>query len=233
MGKYDLTLFTYTNSKCSDLHEAYFSRLNLYSNFKKFLTVCDTEVKNTKTFVYKNDEDFYLHMIGSLNEVSSEFLIYSQEDYILFDYVNTDIIYKYIDVMDSDKSISFIRLIQSGIGDDIKYYNDDLIEVDRKSMYYYSTQATIWRKSDLLNMFDISKPKSIRDEVKNSYHLRNMNKIGLCTKLKGNRVGGHFNSKVYPYIATALVQGKWNISEYDEELSKIFLEYSINKNERL
>ena len=31
----------------------------------------------------------------------------------------------------------------------------------------------------------------------------------------------HWDSKTYPYIATAIVKGKWNLSEYQSELGFI------------
>lgn len=138
----------------------------------------------------------------------------------------------YINIMNNDKSISFIRLIKSGINDDSNRYNDNLFYIDRNSHYFYSTQATIWRKSELLRLFKESKSISIRDEVRNSYFLMANGSIGLCAYLTGKKVGGHFNSYSYPYIATAIVQGKWNTLEYNDELSKLFQKYSIDKNKR-
>ena len=37
----------------------------------------------------------------------------------------------------------------------------------------------------------------------------------------------HYDSNVYPYIATALVRGKWNLSEYKNELGFILKENNI------
>ena len=42
----------------------------------------------------------------------------------------------------------------------------------------------------------------------------------------------HYDSSIYPYIATALVRGKWNITEYEEDLSGLIKNYNININER-
>ena len=38
----------------------------------------------------------------------------------------------------------------------------------------------------------------------------------------------HFDNPVYPYVATAIGKGKWNLSEYVAELSKVFSEYGID-----
>jgi hypothetical protein len=42
----------------------------------------------------------------------------------------------------------------------------------------------------------------------------------------------HYDSFVYPYVATAINKGKWNLNEYTEELNPIFEEYGINPFER-
>jgi hypothetical protein len=37
---------------------------------------------------------------------------------------------------------------------------------------------------------------------------------------------------VYPYIATAIIKGKWNLSEYPIELGDLLSEYKIDKSIR-
>ena len=99
-------------------------------------------------------------------------------------------------------------------------------------MYYYSTQATLWDKKQLLSMFRQSKAKSIRDESYNSTYLKNINAIGMCYSIRGEKIGGHYNSTIFPYIATGIVRGKWNTNEYSNELNTFFYEFDIDKNIR-
>ena len=42
----------------------------------------------------------------------------------------------------------------------------------------------------------------------------------------------HYDSLVFPYIATAINKGKWNYNEYQKELDELFTEYEINPFER-
>ena len=39
----------------------------------------------------------------------------------------------------------------------------------------------------------------------------------------------HCDSIIFPYISTAIVKGKWNESEYKNELNSVFTEFNINK----
>jgi hypothetical protein len=63
-----------------------------------------------------------------------------------------------------------------------------------------------------------------------------MNRIGMKGMYhydnEPKRGSNHFDTNVYPYIATALVKGKWIMSEYDEELSPILDKNNIDKNKR-
>jgi hypothetical protein len=229
----DLTLLTYTHSKTSDIHKAYFDRLSMYFNVNKHIVLCDKPLDYDVTMsVYDNDDAYYKQMLNGLEKVESEYVIYSQEDYILFDKVDVDKLSKLINLLDNDKNISFIRLIYSGINFAPVDYNNDLIYLKPDDEYYFSTQITIWRVKDLMEMFSKSKVSRVFDEPMNSKYLMELGKIGLCVKDKNNKVGGHYNSTIYPYIATAVVKGKWNYSEYAKELDLIFDTYKIDKNIR-
>ena len=81
-------------------------------------------------------------------------------------------------------------------------------------------------------MYNSSNVKMIFDESQNSVHLRAISARGLFSVKKGSRVGNHHNSWIYPYIATAVVKGKWNVAEYQKELDVLFNEYNINPFER-
>ena len=55
-----------------------------------------------------------------------------------------------------------------------------------------------------------------------------MSKIG-----NENRRGSlHYDSSVFPYIATAITKCKWNYNQYKVELDNLFEQYNINPFER-
>ena len=58
-----------------------------------------------------------------------------------------------LNILDNDKNISFIGLIYSGIDFNTIDYNDELIYLNPSHDYYFSTQITIWRKQDLIDLF--------------------------------------------------------------------------------
>lgn len=224
----NLTLLTYTHSKCTDLHPAYFGRIEKYfPSLKNKYVTCNEFVPYGECVVYDNSDTHSNQMVDVLSKIPTDYVIYSQEDYVLFDYVKEDTIKEYIDLMNTDKNIGFIRLIQSGVAGMNSEYNKDLLYVDSNSEYFFSTQATIWRREVLLEMFKNSKVDSIFYEPYNSKFLKELGIIGLYTKSRGERVGGHYNSFVYPYIATAKVKGYWNMIEYPKEMYELMEEYKL------
>ena len=56
----------------------------------------------------------------------------------------------------------------------------------------------------------------------------------FMVKIGGEKKRGlyHYDSLVFPYIATAINKGKWNLNEYMSELNPMFEEYNINPFER-
>jgi hypothetical protein len=230
----NLSLLTYTHSNASDIHDIYFDSIEKHFGVNKHVVLCDIKLpRNGLTMsLYDNSDKYYKQMIDGLRMVTTDYVIYSQEDYILFNNVDLDKITNLIKVLDNDNEISFIRLIYSGIDFPLVEYNEDLFYLNSNHDYFFSTQITIWRTKDLIEMFEASMVETIWDELKNSKYLSNLGKIGLCVKDKGEPVGGHYNSVIYPYIATAIVKGKWNYSEYKNHLDLIFNQYNVNINKR-
>ena len=230
----NLTILTYTHSSCSDIHKMYFDSFEKYFNNVNHIVLVNSPINDGKIteVIYDELSDYYEQMLLGLSKIKTEYLIYSQEDYILYDFVNNNLIKKYVELLDNNKDIMFIRLINAGLNGSEKDYDDDFVVIDNNNDYYFSTQITIWKKEHLKKMFELSKVESVFDEPKNSPFLKSLNKVGLCTKLLGDKIESHFNSVIYPYIATAIVKGKWNFSEYERILLDLFKKYNIDYNIR-
>lgn len=230
----NLSLLTYTHTNVKDLHEAYFKRIEKYfPSLKNNFVTCNEKIQYANCIVYNDADKHSKQMIDALSLIKTDFVIYAQEDYILFDYVKENEIEAFVKIMQSDSEIPFIRLLQSGLGNTKETYNDKLGYIDSNSDYYFSTQITIWRKDILIEMYKRADVQKLTDtEVHKVQHLRDISTKGLYTLDKGSRVGGHYNSYHYPYIATAVVRGKWNYNEYEPELKNVFEEYNIIPFER-
>ena len=230
----NISLLTYTHTNTKDVHPVYFGELEKYfPSLENNYVTCNEKIDYANCIVYNDSDRHSTQMINALNVIPTKYVIYAQEDYILFDYVNTDELNKLISYMESDESIPFIRLIQCGLGNVTEKYNDDLAYLDSNWEYYFSTQITIWRKDILLQMYKNADPEKITStEVNHVQSLRDISTKGMFHLKRGNQIGGHFNSHAYPYIATAIVKGRWNYTEYETELQNVFKCYNINPFER-
>ena len=230
----NLTLLTYTHSNCSDVHQMYFDSYETYFDEVNHVVLVNTPINDNRIteVIYDNNSDYYEQMLLGLSKIDTDYIIYSQEDCILYDLVDKNLITKYIDLLNNDKDIMFLRLINAGLLGTEKDYNDEFVIIDPDNQYYFSCQITIWRKSVLEETLKLSKPKFISEEPKNSPYLKSLNGLGLCTKIVGEKVGGHYNSLIYPYIAVGVLRGKWNFTEYGDKLEILLNKYNIDKNKR-
>ncbi len=225
---------TYSHSSCEDLWEAYVGQLNKYSPKLNSYACLD---KNTTIFpnvyIYDDESPYYTQVLGCLDQVKEDFIIPMLEDFILYDYVVQEKLTFILNFLIDNPSLSYVRLIKSGVEDSEKI-GDEIYSVPLTSSYPYSMQPSIWRKEDFIRLYNQSKVEYIRQEQAHHESYRKLKLQGAYfykdeIKRKSSR---HFDSSVFPYIATAVVKGKWNVREYKEELLSIFEEYNINPDKR-
>lgn len=223
----------YTNSNCSDVLIPFIKQNRKYSNLPIYL-ISDYDVSGLDVdgyHLYKNDEPYYKVWVDAINKFGSETFIYLQEDFYLYDNVDGKKIHEYEEqLLNSD--YSFVRLLKSGNLKDKKIY-ENLYEIESDNMDVFSMQSTIWKSSDYIKIMEsvrdpkwlensIYRDKIIELGIKGLYHFDNERKIGRS----------HYDSNVYPYIATAVVRGQWNYKEYKKELEPILNENNIDIKKR-
>jgi hypothetical protein len=178
-----------------------------------------------------NEEDNYSDIwVSVLKKINIDFFIYLQEDFILYDDVKINKINEYTETL-KNGDYSFVRLIKSGdVNDKI---TDTLYEISSSNPYVFAMQTTIWKTKDYIGLLEnVHEKKWLETDKYKQYMSENKIK-GLCHyDNEPKRGGNHYDSNVYPYIATALVKGKWILSEYKNELNPLLLNYNIEFNKR-
>jgi hypothetical protein len=182
---------------------------------------------------YTNDEPYYKVWVEAAQMFGKDFFIYLQEDFVLYADVNQNKIDEYVEFLKNNSKYSFVRLLKSGNLNN-KKISSTLYEIESTNPNIFSMQATIWRTSDNILLMNTVKSKGwletdgdyrnrmIGLNMKGAYHYDDENKRGSA----------HYDSNVYPYIATAIGGGKWNMREYGIQLNKLFAEYKIDVNKR-
>jgi hypothetical protein len=221
----------YTNSNTSDVWDMFYEQNRKFCSYPLYLLsdVPHNGKKYKNIYIYKNTQPYWKTWVQTLEDINPEFFIYLQEDFVLYDKVNEEKINEYKQFLKENPKYSFVRLLKSGSLQAIQS-GETLFDIESDNQNIFSMQPTIWRTSDFIKIYK---------EVKASKWFENETYVQKCIELniKGlyhhnnepKRGQNHYDSDVYPYIATALVKGKWNTSEYSKELNLLLKEYNINK----
>jgi len=233
----EIAIIVDTNSNYSDVWPPCFGRLERYAkDFKKYVfTDNSTDIpSNFSPIVYNNSESYRNQFLSCIKQVEEKYVLYTSEDYILYDYVSAEEIVNIMQILDRTE-YSFCKFIK-GPEHTIKYSEgENLYVIDQNSRNLFAQQASIWKTRDFQRVFEESHPSNgrMQHEPQGSDLCRKLNIRGL-QHYSGTPKRGvhHHDSSIYPCIATAVVKGQWNISEYLEEMNLISEEYKINFNIR-
>jgi len=235
-----ITLFTYTHTNCMDLWEPYLDSLDKF--LPEFPSVVisneDYEDHGRHRFQpYDDTKNYCEEYVRCLKEnVDTDYFIYMQEDFILYDRPNVEALKRYVSFL-QNSSCSFVRLIRCGnvsntrVTDDLYWITEP--ENNHAFENCFSMQPTIWNKNKFIQLYETTK----RNRFGESGFIENMNRLKIHGAYAYNgepirKNSLHYDSSVFPYTATAIVKGKWNVSEYDVELESIFSRYEIDPSHR-
>jgi len=233
----DLALVVDTTLKYSDIWDIYFDQLNKFfpSEIKRYIftDVYDRTYNQDIVPIYYNNDDSYRNQfLSCLKNVKEKYILYNSEDYVLYDNVDMDEVYRVIDILDNDENYDFVKFLK---GPEITYpYSKDhkFINIIDPSYNLFAQQASVWKKDALISIFENSPSENgrMQQEPGGTEVCRKLN-IGGLQYFRGEekkRGYHHWDSHIFPYIATAIVKGKWNFSEYFNELEPLIKKYQID-----
>ena len=227
------SILTNAHSNSKDVWDMYFGQLN-----KHFLSLIDpvpcyvisdkgANYPGHNFIIYYENESYSEQYLKGLHHIETEFMFTMVDDMILYNNVNIDKMNSYISFLERT-NYDFVRLIKSG---DVTENNieDDLYEISSKAAYLYSMQATIWKTNSLVKLYEFVDVPIIRKETMFGDACRELNITGVCAYNGEDQRGkSHFDSSVFPYIATALRAGRWDFRVYPDIFPRLFEDYNIN-----
>jgi len=246
--KNDVGLLINTHASNEDCLEVFFGELERYKAkglFKNIYILSNREPRDTHgaTFIeYKESDTFVTQMRCGLEGVKEETILYCNEDYVLNGKVNKKNFEEYVVTLNADDWISYIRFVYTDLLKTEEFIPHlGLRLVPYFSPHCFSQVATLWKKSALLDIHNVDVPFSIGEKGMVHGHFEEYgNKLVFDKKIMGavqhtegaKKIGiYHYESKVFPHIATAVVKGKWNVGEYPE-LVGLLGNYGIDENIR-
>lgn len=204
----------YTHRTYHDVLEKWMVCNSQFSPVKDFVVFSDAEFLNSKTALYDNSWGYSKRLLSCLMEVSSDYILYQHEDMLLHEAPDTT---HFNECLNAIRTFDFVRLSHTGNPD--KIVSESPI-VELCGQEFFAIQPTIWKRKSLISLLESCGECDMYSlETK---HKKDFPEIrgGMwgCTKEK---VGGHYRSTAWPYIATAIVKGVWNTSEYKREIDNL------------
>lgn len=239
------SIVMYSNAEYSDVWKVFNGQHKKFfpdNPFKQYLLtdeVISDDMDGWEPILYSNDDGYRERLIHCIEKIDEPSLILCHEDMFLYDSVDLQLLKDYTHIV-NNHDIDFIRLILSGVKKLKKsIYDLPLWEInfsDRDTIF--AIQPTVWKKDVLLDILRSTNSTKVgiygpaQIEVEASRTAESLNIRGLVHYDNEKARGGHYDSNVYPYIATAIRKGRWNMSEYPNELGDILTEYGIDWNIR-
>lgn len=234
----DVVLVVNTHSSCSDVWPMFFDRLKKHFPNKKVYVISDIKEglpSYCHILEYSEEDDYRTQFLKGIQQVREEFCINFNEDYIFYDDVDTEKLEYCLNYLEKNGEMSFIRLMK-GIEYAEPKVASNVYLMNNKNMYFFSQISSLWRTRDL-ELIHARSPRSgmafkkagPQMELVGNVTCRELNIKGAFYYSGESKRGmHHYDSSVLPFIATAIIKGKWNLLEYPEELGSLLAEYGID-----
>lgn len=219
-----MKIIVYTHTDVDWVWPYWYQQTDKYlSQFEKimFVNSLPDEQKEYKHIQYNDNLTYTKRMVSCLNQMNdNEIILFHHEDMFLYDKPDLKVIEEFKNLIFEDK-VHLIKLLRNG---------DSLIKTPfHQSLYYnpndlfFSIQPTICKVKTLKEIYSSTPGNTIWEFEANAMKSSLVyNYISCFAYDKGDKRGrNHWDSNIYPYVATAVVKGKWNTSEYKTELNQI------------
>ncbi|MFM7468096.1 MAG: hypothetical protein ACKO37_01150 [Vampirovibrionales bacterium] len=235
----------YTHTDYSDVWPAYFGQTERFAQCLKHHMICvnqqDSRIPSAYTpLLYDDTKAYPTRLMECLSTLPSEAIIlFTHEDMFLYDFPDVAKLEVYLQAMHREEGwwmtkrplFDYIKLIKGG--DCISTpmpFESTLHKLSLNSAWMFSIQPTFWRVGSFLKLLQHHATDTIWTfEEKAQVTCRKLRLQGGYAHDQGVQRGiHHWDNAIYPYIATAIVKGKWNTLEYRETLIPILEHYGIS-----
>ena len=220
-------IVVYTHSDMEDVWPMFFGQLKKYmSDYKVYVCIDeenDTISNDIIRLRYDDTKKYTDRLYQIIDGIEEDVFLFIHEDMVLYDTPDYNSLNKYFEYVEQEL-VDSIKLISVG-----SYFVDAVEGLVKSDLSKFSIQPTIISKSRLKVLLEECAGMGIWDFEKKVSDSDSDVMIRSIAKRRGLL---HYDSSVFPYIATAICKGKWNYTEYENELTPLWKEYNINPFER-
>ena len=239
----------YTHTDYADCWPIYFGQIAKVGNFFPinyiFVNREDARIPDYFTQVIYDESLSYTDRLKScLEKIEDRIIFFEHEDMILYDPPEVSQLINYAKLIKKTTKDNFnlnrfdvIKMVRGGkffSRKVLKKHVHNLKSISRFSPWIFSIQPSFWSRESFIRLLNNHPGKGIWDfETAAQLTMRSPQFRSALVKEDTPRRGeAHYDSKIYPYIATAIVKGKWNTKEYRSELEELGTEYELDLNIR-
>jgi hypothetical protein len=239
----------YTHTDYADCWPIYFGQVSKLGNVfqKNYVLVNRFDERIPAYFdqiIYDEKLAYTDRVRTCLEKVNLEVIFFEHEDMILYDVPEVSQLIQYSKRIKTRFRHHFnpykfdaIKMIRGG-----KFFSRRVFipgvralkSISRVSPWIFSIQPSFWSKKSLMQLLAKHKDTAIWDfESAAQKSVRSIRfRTALIAEKTKKRGESHYDSKIYPFIATAIVKGKWNTKEYKLELEELSREFEMDLNDR-
>ncbi len=175
----------------------------------------------TKIF-YDESLCYTERLLQVLQNIESDFVFFTHEDMPLLRTPVTNSIVEAKLLLEKRPENAVVRMIRVGRGLRLNLDRPSRLpyftQISHWSRWKFSIQPSLWKRSSLIKLLESCPGLNVWEfEVRGQGAFTKLGLKGFQPLSSGSRRGRyHFDSALYPYVATAIVKGKWNLREYPE-----------------
>jgi len=231
-----IPLVFYSHSDYSDVWAPMFTQTDKFlKGYKKYLfTDQSTKDLDNDWNVIRYDDalPYQKRMVHCLEQVEEETILFHHEDMFLFDSPNEKKLKEIISLVKNEK-IDIVKLTRANYNEDSPLIRNTTHEniYENPNNLRFAIQPSVCNKEKLELIYNKTYGNSIWEfEANSSMVCEYFNiKTGMTWEQGDNKRGMfHWDSNIYPYFATAIVKGKWYISDYGDLLKNVLKDNKID-----
>lgn len=228
--------FTYTHTDCADVWPVYFYQMQRFFDLGIEHVVSVNRLQDSlpsyvRPVLYDESLSYPQRLLSCLEQLSEfDYVFFDHEDMFLYGEPDREELKIYYSCLTSG-DLDHIRMIKGG---DCKHEQvtgiPSLFRLNLNSKWIFSIQPGFWKRTVLMEVLNANPNVNIWDfELKSQKAVKKLKlKAGFSYRQGTKRGLHHFDNDVYPYVATAIVKGKWNLGEYREELGNLLAVHGID-----
>lgn len=219
-----MVIVVYTHTDYNWVWPAWYNQTDKFlPNSKKlmFVNKADEVRKDYTVISYDDSLRYSQRIVSCLDKLNDdEVIIFHHEDMFLYDTPNLNLLEHYIKLVREDK-INLIKLLRNSKTLTVSTFSNFLYPNSKEE--FFSIQPTIVKVGVLKEIFSLTPGNTIWEFETHSLNSPLSSKYSSYFAYDQGRLRGrsHWDSNIYPYVATAVVKGKWNTDEYPSELNII------------